>query len=264
MSGKSGEWQMNQERWNQIMKMARENRVVKNRELMERFGISIETVRRDLKYLEKQGYLECVYGGAVLKEDSTPAWNFDAVASIHSAEKDAIAREAANIVNRGETIFLEEGSTVFAMACYLKDIVPVTVITSSLRIAMVLANVPDCTVILPGGRVVPGTLELTGFQSDENLSIYNIDKAFIGVNGITETHFTDYSVIDRRYIRRRVIENSNQAIVLADNSKFGVRATVNVASINELDMVITDDKTPESYVKKLEDSGVQVIVAKVK
>ena len=128
---------------------------------------------------------------------------------------------------------------------------------------MALGDVPDCTVILPGGRVVPGTLELTGFQSDENLSIFNIDKAFIGVNGITETHFTDYTAIDRRYIRRRVIENSDQAIVLADNSKFGVRATVNVASINELDMVITDDGTPECYVKKLEDAGVQVIVAKV-
>lgn len=254
---------MNQERRDKIVRMARENRVVKNRELMERFGISIETVRRDLKYLEKQGYLECVYGGAVLKEDSTPGWDFEAVAAIHSAQKEAIAREAAGIVKSGETIFMEEGSTVFAMTRYLKEIVPLTVITNSLRIAVALSNVPDCTVILPGGRVTPGTLELTGFQSDENLSIFNIDKAFIGVNGITETHFTDYSMIDRMYIRRRVIENSNQAIVLADYSKFGVRGAVNVASINELDMVITDDGTPEGYVKKLEDAGVQVIVAKV-
>ena len=254
---------MNQERRDQIVKLARENRVVKNRELMERFGISIETVRRDLKYLEKQGLLECVYGGAVLKEATPSGWSFEAVAAMHSVQKEAIAREAAGIVNSGETIFLEEGSTVFAMTRYLKDIAPLTVITSSLRIAMAMSDIPDCTVILPGGRVMPGTLELTGFQSDENLSIFNIDKAFIGVNGITETHFTDYTAIDRRYIRRRVIENSDQAIVLADNSKFGVRATVNVASINELDMVITDDGTPECYVKKLEDAGVQVIVAKV-
>ena len=68
---------MNQERRDQIVKMAKENRVVKNRELMERFGISIETVRRDLKYLEKQGLLECVYGGAVLKDASSSGWSFD-------------------------------------------------------------------------------------------------------------------------------------------------------------------------------------------
>ena len=255
---------MNQERRDQIVKMARENRVVKNKELMERFGISIETVRRDLKYLEKQGHLDCVYGGAVLKQQAPAAGSgIEKAYARHPDEKDAIAREAARIVKTGETIFLEEGSTVFAMTRYLKDIGPLTVITSSLRIAMELGNQPDCTVILPGGRVMPGTLELAGFQSDENLGIFNIDKAFIGVNGITETHFTDYSMIDRMYIRRRVIENSNQAIVLADHSKFGVRATVNVASVNELDMVITDDKTSDSYVKKLEDSGVQVIVAKV-
>lgn len=253
---------MNQERRDQIMKMARENRVVKNRDLMERFGISIETVRRDLKYLEKQGRLECVYGGAVLKQAPAAASGLEASHASHSAEKEAIAREAANIIESGETIFLEEGSTVFAMTRYLKDISPLTVITSSLRIAVELGSQPGCTVIMPGGRVMPGTLELTGFQSDENLGLFNIDKAFIGVNGITDTHFTDYSMIDRMYIRRRVIENSAQAIVLADYSKFGVRATVNVASVNELDMVITDDKTPESYVKKLKDSGVRVIVAK--
>ena len=217
---------MNQERREQIIKMARENRVIKNKDLMERFGISIETVRRDLKYLEKQGYLECVYGGAVLKETNTGGY-FDIIAGKHSAEKAAIAKEAAHIVNCGETIFLEEGSTVFAMMHYLKDITPLTVITSSLRIAIELGNVPGCTVILPGGRVTPGTLELAGFRSDENLSMFNIDKAFIGVSGITETHFTDYSINDSMYIRRWVIENSNQAIVLADYSKFGVRATVN-------------------------------------
>lgn len=254
---------MNQERRDQIIKMINENRVVKNQELMELFDISIETVRRDLKYLERQGYLERVYGGAVLKQDPMGMLQTSDAYRQNLAEKDAIAREAVKLVKRGETIFLEEGSTVLAMTNYLKDIMPLTVITNSLRIATVLSDMPDCTAILTGGRVVPGTLELTGFQDDGNLRMFNIDKAFIGVHGITETHFTEYSALERRYIRRQIIQDSSQAIVLADYSKFGVRATINMATIDELDIVITDDRTSDSYVRKLKKNGIQVIVAKV-
>lgn len=254
---------MNQERRNQIIRMVNENQVVKNNELMERFGISIETVRRDLKYLEKQGHLQCVYGGAVLKQPSARGPAPLPNASKNVEEKEAIARAAAGLVESGETIYLEEGSTVLAMTKYLREVVPVTVITNSLRIAMVLSEIPGCTVILPGGKVEPKSLELIGLQSEENLGMFNIDKAFIGACGITETHFTD-APIERGYIRRRVIKDSMQAIVLADHSKFGVRGAVNYASIDELDVVVTDDETPETYIRRLENAGIRVVVAKAK
>ena len=252
---------MNQERRDQIVRMVNENRVIKNQELMEKFDISIETVRRDLKYLEKQGYLQCVYGGAVLKQSPTGRVELSDPEIKNYEEKDAIAQEAAKLVKSGDTIFLEDGTTVMAMPRHLREIGPFTAITNSLRVAIELSKIEDCTVILPGGRLYSQRLELIPLQPEDNLNLFNIDWAF-GVAGITETHFTDYALGERGYIRHTVIQDSSQTVVLADHSKFGFRATLNMAAINELDVVITDSKTSENYLKQMRNSGIRVIVAK--
>lgn len=254
---------MNQERREQIIKMLNEKRMVKNSDLMERFGISIETVRRDLKFLEKLGYLQCVYGGAVVKSPGVSQADFKANSAKNVAEKNAIGQAAAKLVNRGDTIYLEDGTTIMAMTQYLKDVVPITVVTNSLRIGMALSGVLDCTVMLLGGELQPGTLELLGMQTEENLKMFNIDKAFIGATGITETHFTD-NPTDTGYIRRRAIDDSSQAIVLADHTKFGVRNALKFAAVNELDVVVTDDGTPDRYIECLRNTGLEVVVAQMK
>lgn len=253
---------MNQERREQIIKMVNENRMVKNSDLMERFDISIETVRRDLKFLEKLGYIQCVYGGAVIKGAGVNQADFKVNSAKNVQEKNAIGQAAAKLVDRGDTLYFEDGTTVMAMTQYLKDVVPITVVTNSLRIGMAMSGVLDCTVMLLGGQLQPGSLEMQGFQTEENLKMFNIDKAFIGATGITETHFTD-NPTDTGYIRRRVINDSSQAIVLADHSKFGVRNALKFAAINELDIVVTDDGTPEKYVECLRNTGLEVVVAKV-
>lgn len=120
---------MNQERREQIIKMVNENRMVKNSDLMERFDISIETVRRDLKFLEKLGYIQCVYGGAVIKGAGVNQADFKVNSAKNVQEKNAIGQAAAKLVDRGDTLYLEDGTTVMAMTQYLKDVVPITVVT---------------------------------------------------------------------------------------------------------------------------------------
>ena len=126
---------MNQERRNQIVELINQKRTIKNTELMERFGISIETVRRDLEYLEHQGCLQRVYGGAVLKTSLGSEPEYNSRSKDHADEKNAIAAAAARLVEPGDSVFLGVGTTVQAMAQYLKNIPNLTAFTNSLRTA---------------------------------------------------------------------------------------------------------------------------------
>lgn len=252
---------MNLERRTQIADLIKQKRTVKNAELMERFGISIETVRRDLDYLEKQGVLRKVYGGAVISQLLNSEPEYTSRSQINHAQKDAIAREAAKLIQRGDAVYLGVGTTVQAMVQYMKNIGPITVFTNVLRTAVELSEIADCTVILTGGRLRAKELTLSGFPSDENLDHFNIDKAFIGIGGITEAGITDFHTEEAR-LHRRLIDNAKQSIALADSGKIGLRAMNNVCTLREIDLVITDKDAPLQAVASLKEAGAKVILAK--
>lgn len=252
---------MNQERRNQIVEMIREKQVVKNTELMERFGISIETVRRDLQYLEEHGVLERVYGGAVLKTFVNTEPTYADREQVSGAEKRAIATEAQQMIHPKDTVFFDLGTTVKLVAQQLERGKAITAFTNSLRTALVLAENEECDVIVTGGRLRAKELSVAGPISEENMSRFNVDKALIGVAGITEEGITDF-IIDEAHLRSRVIQNARQVIALADHSKFGIRAVSNVCRISDIDVLITDEKAPQEMLDKFRDRGVKVIIAK--
>lgn len=252
---------MKLDRRNQIVEMITRQRTVKNSELMERFDISIETVRRDLEYLEEQGHLRRVYGGAVVNIAMGSEPEYANRAQHLSKEKAAIAAEATKLIAPRETIYLGVGTTVQAMAQYMKSFSEVTVFTNALRTAVELSELQGCTVILPGGQVRAKELTLSGFPAEENFDHFNVDKAFIGIGGITDTAVTDFHIGEAR-LHRQMIKNARQSIVLADSSKLGVRAMNNICALNEIDVVVTDGGAPKQIVKALEQAGVKVIIAK--
>ena len=251
---------MNRGRRNQIIDLITQQRTVKNDELMERFGISIETVRRDLKYLEQQGYLKCVYGGAELNTSLGQEAEYARRVKEHFQEKTAIAAAAAKLISSGDAVYLGVGTTVEAMAPQLKNLKSVTVFTNALRTAISLVDAPGCSVFLSGGQLREKELTLSGFPSEENFANFNVDKAFIGIGGITEAGITDYHIGEAR-LHKMLIENSKQTIVLADSSKFGVKAMTNVCSLNDIDIIVTDNKAPAEIITALEKAGVKVIIA---
>ena len=253
---------MNQDRRNEIVELINKQRTVKNTELIERFGISIETVRRDLEYLEQQGYLKRVYGGAVVRAQLGNEPEYNSRAQENSVEKEAIARAAAQLVSSDETIFLDVGTTLLSMAQHIRTDGPFTVFTNSIRTAIALSQNADCSVILPGGQMRPGELALSGFPAEDNMQHFNISKAFIGAAGITESGITDFHLGEAN-LRRQLIRNAGQVIVLADSSKFGVRAMSNICPLSSVDIVVTDSKVPAKFIRQLEQAGVRVILAKV-
>lgn len=252
---------MKLDRRHQIIDMLLQQKTVKNTELMEQFNISIETVRRDLEYLEQQGYLKRVYGGAVANMSLNSEPEYANRINVQLKEKIAIASEAVKLIEPKDSIYLGVGTTVQTMVQYVKTLGELTVFTNALRTAADLSDAHNCTVILPGGTLRHKELTLSGFPAEENFTNFNVDKAFIGIGGISEDGVTDFHLEEAR-LHRQLIKNARMSIVLADSSKLGLRAVVNVCPLENIDVVITDEGAPAQIVKTLENAGIRVIIAK--
>ena len=154
-------------------------------ELCDRFHIVPMTARRDLKELEEQGKLIRTHGGAALppeKEDVNLP--FFQRTKINTAQKLAIAAKARTFLKAGQHIFLASGTTVHAFAQSLNDTLPLTVITDAVNIAYELSTFPNIQLLSVGGELRPNSLTLTGKMAEENLSNFQMEAAFIGINGI--------------------------------------------------------------------------------
>lgn len=252
---------MKTDRRMQIIDMVTKNRTVKNAELMKKFDISIETVRRDLEYLENQGYLRRVYGGAVANVSLGSEPEYSSRSKERESEKNAIAQAAAKLICPEESIYLGVGTTVQAMAQHITGLTNITVFTNALRTAVELSEIPGCNVIIPGGNLRSKELTLSGFPAEQNFSYFNVDKAFIGIGGITADGITDFHTGEAQ-IHRQLIKNATKSIALADSSKLGIRAMNNVCPLSDIDIVITDSKAPKQLIKDIENQGVKVIIAK--
>lgn len=253
---------MKHDRRKQIADLVRQQQTITNAEIMSRFDISIETVRRDLESLEQQGFLRRVYGGAVAVGSLSNEPEYANRANTNYEAKTAIAREAAKFIGPQDAIYLGVGTTVQALVPHVKNIENITVFTNALRTAIELSEADNCTVILPGGQLRTKELTVSGFPAEDNFNHFNVDKAFIGIGGIDESGVTDFHVQEAR-LHRQLIENARQAIVLTDSGKLGMKAMVNVCPLKDVDVVITDSGAPKDVVDALKKAGVQVIIAKV-
>lgn len=251
---------MNQKRRAKIAQMLEEQQAVTNRELMERFGISIETVRRDLAYLENRGVLTRVYGGAVKKESARIEPLYDRREQENSAEKQLIAKHTQSFIENNDIVFFDLGTTVEATAQKLDKNKNIHAFTNAIRTAVTLSE--KCAdVILMGGKIRKGELSLSGALSEFNISNFNVEKAIIGAGGITDEGISDF-IADEAALRSKVIQNAKTVIVLADFTKFGVRAMCRVCAWEDIDILITDDKAPKDILRQIGKKGVEVIIAK--
>ncbi|MDW7657942.1 MAG: DeoR/GlpR family DNA-binding transcription regulator [Bacillota bacterium] len=248
------------ERRNKIIQMLRDSRIVKVSDLVELFDVSVETIRRDLEYLENQGYLKRVYGGAVPKTmyGQEPAYSSREIRNY--AEKYAIAEKALELIEDGDTIEIDIGTTTLELAKLLMGQRKITVLTNSLQIAILLAGDKDITVILLGGKVRGGEFSTSGFITESNMNLFNVDKVILGVGGITaDDGITDYHM-EESHLRRNAIDRTQKVIALADYSKFGVTSMNRVCEARKIDTIITDIKADKQIIAKYKSLGVKVLV----
>ncbi len=246
------------ERQEQIIALLEDKKTVRIGELSKILNVTRETVRRDLYEMEKQGLLKKVHGGAMLnKTVDEPHISQRQVSNI--TEKERIAKKAAEYVEDGDAVFIDLGSTTLMLAKCLRNKNNITVITNSLPVAVEMSEHPHAKVILCGGELRSGELSLSGPVALKSLEDFYIDKAFIGVGGISpDNGFTDYHVGDAE-VRRLMMRRAKETFALADYSKFRITAFMKVCSLNEVDMVITDSTISEQEIRQYHDLGLQII-----
>ena len=253
---------MNQDRRSRIVELVEQKNTLSNAEIIETFGVSIETVRRDLAYLEERGFLERVYGGCVRKRFMSVEDSYVNREKQNEEGKQAVGREAQNFIENGSAVFFGGGTTAMAVARQVDPNKGVIAFTNSLRTAIELSDKTKM-VIMPGGEMRGEEFVLAGLITQANMNKFNIGTAIICTGGITEDMVTDFIAIEAD-LRSQIAENAEKVIVVADSSKIGVRAMCNVCETSSIDVLITDEKAPKDVLKKIEAKGVKVVVAKIK
>jgi DeoR family transcriptional regulator of aga operon len=250
----------NEERKQKILQLlAQKERVFVN-DLCELFETTSVTIRKDLDQLEEEGHLRRVHGGAIINKSLYPGMALPEKQKLNLEQKEKIARKAVNMINKGDVILLDSGSTTHQLAKLIKELKGITVITNGINIAAELMN-SDNDVIITGGMFDKGSSTLYGPLTEETLQHLAADKLFQGVDGIDlELGFTTPS-IEEAQISRRMMKISGQSIVLADSSKFGRRSLSVIGKITDADTIITDDGVDDNYVKSLTEKGLEVIIA---
>jgi DeoR/GlpR family transcriptional regulator of sugar metabolism len=230
-------------------------------ELAKQLNVTEMTIRRDLSLLERQGLLKRVHGGGISARGRSYEPTLVLRNTVHVAEKQRIARLADELIKEGDFIALDVGSTTFELARRLASRRNLTVITPSLLIANVLANLPELRLILPGGIVRPGETSMVGELSHRALEMFHVDRLFLGVGSIDSTAgLTEYNW-DDTLVKQAMLKTAKQVIALADASKFERIATVKIAPLEALDVLVTDQAPPAGLAKALQKAEVKVLVA---
>ena len=253
---------MQQLRRESIKELLHSTGFVNVQELVGQFGVSSETIRRDLETLEKEGVVHRVHGGAVSAQPLVRESAYTLRRQNHAPEKEAIARTAAGLIEDGDTVIIAPGTTTLHIAAHLRARTGLNVITNSLPIAMELAGCPGVRVFCLGGELRGDDFSTSGITAMQNLALFNAGKLLIGIGGISLQHgLTDYRM-DESALLRSFVEKAECVIGIADHSKFGVTAMYNICPAERLDHLITDSGTPEELWQPFDRLGVQVHVVR--
>jgi DeoR family transcriptional regulator, fructose operon transcriptional repressor len=241
-----------------ILAELRQAQAVSADDLAQRFGVSAETIRRDLRGLRDRGLLERVYGGALSVRSSEGT--FAARSTQYRDRKLAIARVAVAMIEPEDTIVIDVGTTALEVARALPESFRGRVLTNSVPAAMELAGRDEIELQLCGGQVRPGDAACYGAQAEAFFAEFYADKAFLGSGGVDpRAGLTDYHPPEV-VTRRTIIAHCAASYVLADSSKLGAIAVHRVCPLNRITAVLTDHHASPEIVEALIEGGGTVLL----
>ena len=231
---------------------------------LERILDSTEyTIRRDLIALEKSGIIIRTHGGAIKKEKEKSIWQTTAISSRLSKNadlKEKIGEYAASLINDGESLMIDGGSTTQIFSAHLLDKHNLLAVTTSPGIAEIMLGSDDCHVVLIGGELLRGTHMVSGADAEEHLMKYYVDKCIISVTG-AEPEIGCYAAIpNEARLKKLMIEHSRNCILLIDHTKFRRRGFCLAFPFEKVNTVVTDSMIDEDTVQKLESKGINVCI----
>lgn len=222
--------------------MVRERGSVQVAPLSKQFGVSMQTIRKDLHFLTERGVTERAYGGAILAGAVNAITEpvLETKRASHMDEKERIGKCAAAMVSPGDSIVLDSGTTTLQIARHLPDDEDITVLTNDLEILSELARKNAINVVLLGGALRRRNLAFYGAQTMAALGDLHVDKLFLGVDGFDvergiTTHYEPEAMLNRA-----MVQAAQKVIAVTDSSKFGRVCLHRIINLNEIDMLITD------------------------
>jgi Transcriptional regulators of sugar metabolism len=250
-----------EERQHKIAEMLQEKESLKVNELAAIFEVSESTIRRDLKEMETSGLLSRTHGGAVGISITSFEPSFKEKEGKQHDEKAIIGKNAAALIQDGDTIIVDSGTTTLEM---VKCITArnVTVITNSIDIAAILSNRDDMEIILTGGNLRVNTRAMVGHIVQFMLKNFRVDKAFIGVNGISINEGITTPNFIEAQTKKAMLEVANKVIILADSSKFNNVCLSVVCPINKITQIITSSDLDYEIVQQFNKEGIDIVLSK--
>jgi DeoR/GlpR family transcriptional regulator of sugar metabolism len=243
-----------------LLKAIQDNGIISYKELKYLVDVSESTLRRDLKELEGQELIRLDRGAAVCIQRESSLHLQSLNTDDYFLEKEAIGKAAASLIKNGETIILDSGTTTLELAKSIDPGINITCVTNALLIAVELGKKPNVDVIVVGGSINHTGQALAGPLAISNLQGIHAQKVFLGAAGITEEMGVSNYNLNLIEVRKAMIEISEEAIVLADHSKFGRNGLASVASLTNIQRIITSWGISEKDQQMLSKYHVEAII----
>ena len=250
---------LTEERRSRLLELVRSRGFASLPDLANELQVSESTVRRDLDYLEDTGAAQRTHGGAFYTGPSPKLQHFEQRQKNHWEEKRLIAEEAGKLIQDGDTVLLDGGSTTYEFARVLVGR-PLQVVTNSLPVANLFTSSDVADLVLIGGYVHTRSGVSLGPYANQMLSELHVRRAVLSVAGINEDGYYNSNLLLVE-TERAMMKAADEVIVVADSSKFGHTSLVHLCDLGGVDVLVVDNEISEDWRSKILAAGVQLVVA---
>lgn len=247
------------ERRNLILEKLQEEKRVVVSELSQMYGVSEETIRRDLDKLDKDGLAVKSYGGAVINENTSIDMPFNVRKKKNVTGKQKMADIIAELIHDGDHIAIDASTTGVFIAKAIKNKERITIVTNSIEVIIELSDVSDWNIISSGGKLKEGYLALTGPQSVQGLGSYNVKMAIISGKGFDFERGLSDSNEEFAQPKQMMFKTAKTRIVAVDKTKFDKVAFSKIVDFSDIDIVVTDEKPDERWLTMFQEKGIKCL-----
>lgn len=247
------------ERKMRIIEYVRQHRVASVAALALEFDVHESTIRRDLAEIEQEGLLKRTHGGVIVEQSTNQEPSFNERFNVQLEQKMRIGKMAASLVEDGDHIIIDSGTTTLHIAKNLVQRNNITVVTNDINVAAELRDAPGVKVIVTGGELYPSSYMLNGMFTDHVLGSLHVSKAFLGTPAIHPKHGLMHPEAQLVQAKQGMIRAAQEVIVVADDTKIGKLSLHKVAPNSAIHTLITGKEAPEYDIRQFKESGVHVI-----
>lgn len=237
-----------------------ENNIMTISELAKQLDTSMMTIRRDIEYLEQQGIVKKLHGGALLiKHDPDQPSFYERIEELDN-EKKRIGKAAAEFVKYGSIVFFDAGTSPLAVIEHIPNNIEFTAISTGLMTSVALCSKPKANIISIGGNIHPSSYSSINYLAIDLIQRFHADIAFISTKAVSVDEGTFEAQLPLIEVKKAIVKASNKVILLVDHSKFEAKSLCLSIPMGDIDTIVTDNKVSDETIVSLKNAGKEVIV----